>query len=267
MMLVACLDHQRDVDAAMDANDPCSVAGYQMCNACGRDHAYCQEITPRAYCVDEVCIPRTDGCSDSDYSCPDDRVCVHGIWIPRSPPIYGGQCVSESFCDQLEAAGHPMHCIWGDGTDRVTGAPADISSCPAPVASTTPFCGLPCGACASFTNTRTHEGAVDLWNDPACVGRSDTRQFGVCAVDAPCRRGELGADDICVWTFGGGRFPYYPELGLDCACVVFHDETTPDSLSDYGYATRADACDAYRDMYPGEVDCVTDRAWDRLPSP
>ncbi len=269
MLLVAgCYDHQRDVDAAIDAYDPCSVAGYQVCNACGRDSQWCQTATPRGHCIDGLCLPvGLDGsttCGPPDYSCPDERLCMYGVWIP--PLQHAGLCEPQSLCDELAAAAHPMHCIWDDGTERTTGAPTTGASCPSPVAPGTPFCGSPCGGCAELTSTQVHNPMIHGdENFPVCIGRSDARQFGICGVDLPCQRGTYGPDDVCVQHVFTEQFPYYPELGLDCSCVVFTDPSTADGLSDYGFPTRADACLAYRAMYPGQVECIADRAWSRVP--
>ncbi len=42
-------------------------------------------------------------------------------------------------------------------------------------------------------------------------------------------------------------------------CVVFRGADTPDELADIGYPTSTEGCRAYRDRYPGQVDCVVDR--------
>ena len=39
----------------------------------------------------------------------------------------------------------------------------------------------------------------------------------------------------------------------ECLCIVQRDA---EGLRDWGWVTMADSCRAYRDMYPGDVECV-----------
>jgi hypothetical protein len=100
-----------------------------------------------------------------------------------------------------------------------------------------------------------------------CLGRSDTRQFGVCVPFTGCTRGLHGPAEACTDPEDPSNTHLYPEFGTSpCVCVVFHNNpAAPDGLADHGAAMTDDACRAYRSMYPGAVDCVVDAAWHTLP--
>lgn len=243
-----------------DAYDRCTVAGRARCDlACGRDRFYCQRPIAEddGYCISGVCLSYGEldswsGCVDDELTCPDSRVCV------SDPEWGGGICMPEGFCDQAAAEGYPLPCMWTDRTPRVTGAPRDVGACPAPVHPGTPFCGEPCGGCAPYPNTNRGRFSPQ----PACIGRSDARQFGICGPATSCRRGMWAGDDVC-GPPGDIGFPRIEETS--CVCVVFASPDTTDGLSDFGFATSIEGCRAYRDMYPGAIQCVIDRDWHTLP--
>jgi hypothetical protein len=136
-------------------------------------------------------------------------------------------------------------------------------------------------------------------NAPACVGRSDGRQFGICGPTDICGRGVRAGSDFCDdvvetpecdahtleadceadtvnrcrWSAPGaagvclGAAQLYPEFGtMACVCVVFRNNAmATDGLSDYGFVSTTEGCRGYRALYPADIECVTDVAWHTLP--
>lgn len=174
----------------------------------------------------------------------------------------------ESFCDRAAAEHYSVPCTWTDGTRRVVGAPTPVSECPAGMFAGTPLCGPPCiDRCplynAMFAVPDRHAQA----NVGACIGRSDTRQFGICAPDQECLRGRRDGVDACADPESPiGITQVYPEFaGTTCVCIVFRGAATADGLSDYGFVSTPEGCRGYRALYPDDVECVIDRDWHTLP--
>ncbi len=261
-----CAAYHTPVDAGPDARDEaglsCVIAGMSRCDlACGGDAGHgsaCLEdpfVVSR--CMQGLCIDtgRRDHVDNDCYAhvdgagyCADDRVCVQD-------DVFGaGFCVAESVCDEAARVGFPLTCSWSDGTPRVH--PATSAECPRARHPGSPFCGPGCDRCPGYAT-----------RDPplrgSCVGRSDTRPIGICIPPANCRRGEWGPDDVC---FVAGSICLYPELcDAPCGCVVVRSSDGIDGLADYGWPASIEACRAYRDMYPDQVECVVDRDWHPAP--
>lgn len=170
----------------------------------------------------------------------------------------GGWCVEEAFCDAAREEGLDVDCYWSDRSERVTGAPVE-TTCPA----TNPgeqLCGGPCGECE--------------WPDPfelyfpsfrvACVGRSDRRGLGLCAVETTrlCERGGRSGDDLC----GNTRVHDPADAifdGAPCACLAFENPAAPGTFYEWGWGTLAEACLEYQRRYPDTVRCY-DADWNEL---
>ena len=88
-----------------------------------------------------------------------------------------------------------------------------------------------------------------VYFEVACVGRSETRGLGICALDTngSCGPGRPALMDEC-------------ELRYDapCLCLVHFDEKGEPYPN--GFVTIASSCLAYKTMYPGSVACM-DGEW------
>lgn len=277
LLLAACaVQHTLPADAEprrdSGLGDACTVAGFARCDGeCGQDQDYCRRNVLHHYCIGGLCLPLDAGecgylgSTSYPFFCANDSTCVpDATWG-------AGACVPEGLCDAARAEGYELPCIWSDGTPRVTGAPVDVSTCPSAPYAGTPFCGSPCGDCPPFTETARGGRAFSV-----CVGRSDLRGLGICAVSyaggspepaSQCVRGVWGPSDVCTdppdSPFGPQTVPELEDT--TCVCVVFRSPDHPDGLGDDGFVTSIEGCRGYRERYPGVVECVSDREWNVIP--
>jgi len=237
-------------DGPVDCSE---VLGFRKCEP------LCPERCPdRIRCPSYIplCLPRQDdpscaytvgGVDGGLYDfCDEDKPCL----IPgEAPPDNGarGVCVPLELCLEGHDTGlPPFHCIWSDMTEVTRRPPRD--PCPPAPAPNAPFCEGPCRPGMDCPEPSHY-----------CVGRSDTRAFGVCSRDSihcweelfehPSGRARL---DDCSDAYGA-----------PCACMLFFPQPE-DAPFPRGVFTRASACTAYRDLCPGGVEC-RDASWEHVP--
>ena len=154
------------------------------------------------------------------------------------------------FCLEARDAGlPPFECRYSDGTRLVTGPPP--GDCPASDPRN-PFCG---GACGTDVICPQRSAAG---RPGSCVGLSDTRSHGICAVGFYF--GSFLIDDA--WR-GQVLEICADRVGDPCAYLVLR----PQDFSvdtEMGYPVMRSACLAYRARFPDGVDCV-DADWSSLP--
>ena len=259
----ATRDAARIPDTNVDARDPCAVAGIRRCDpacpyVCGSDPSRVERCIS-GFCMGDDASHADETVCGSQGECEDARsVCVYD-------PSWGGYCQPTAFCDSAVREGYPLECIWSGGspdqrTPYVTGAPTDQTDCPAGAGTSQPFCGEPCvDLCPRYAS----ENSVAL-DRGVCVGRSDGRQFGLCVPAAECARWLAAGPEICSPNLATGQ-RMYPELGADCVCLVWRHAATADGLTDVGLISGRAACAAYRTLYPDDIECVVDKAWNTLP--
>lgn len=193
------------------------------------------------------------------YCWQGNQICAVPPERDGSPTEFRGYCVERSYCEEAAARGLSIRCLWSDGSESER-APPEVPSCPTSPAPypLLPFCGGACGDCA----LRPVWGRDE--NPTACLGRSDTQAVGLCVDSAttPCYRvprpapEDRSASGIC----RTGR-PWDNYHGATCVCVAMLRDGVPD---DYGLVTVAETCLAYRELFPGVVECLND-AWHPLP--
>jgi hypothetical protein len=177
------------------------------------------------YCWGDLICASTPG-TDSD---PEDRE-------------YRGVCVSEEYCRDAPAAGIDVTCIYSDETTFVTGPP-DEPVCPPAPDPRTPFCGGPCGS----DGCPFSEPRLLPLNGVSCVGLSDTRGLGICALHT---RGQSCAPGVTSLMTGCHDPGVY---GTPCLCLVLR---RGDELETHGWITLESSCRAYRDRYPADFTCL-----------
>ncbi len=240
-----------------EADGPCApVGGYLPCDG------ECERECPnraRFFCAPElgVCYPfhTIEEDRGGEYCnvryrpstravyCYSGNICAVRPTEDMSSDSFGGLCVRPEFCDEVDETELGAVCRYSDGTTYEEGPP-EVEECPEgnPL---TPFCGGPCDpdGCP-FTIPPHRPGGWEV----SCVGISETRGIGVCALHTkyPC----TPIDD----TSTEGCELYW---GQPCLCLVHREG---DGYRDWGWATMADSCRAYRDMYPGDFGCF-DAEW------
>jgi hypothetical protein len=180
--------------------------------------------------------------------------------------------MSAGFCEALgdsesyEALNYgdvfPDGCRWSDGTpvespvdDGCYGFPAVLVQGSWTVLWS--FCGGPCGseACGEMANGAN--AALDVLStdlDAACVGRSDTRAFGVCAPTARrCSATDLHDVEDCAHYFNS-----FLDGEERCACMFTGSSDGSDARAT-GWVVPRGACTHYRSIYAGDVTCRDER--------
>lgn len=247
------------VDGALVA---CSVDGLARCDAvCGGSDVCLESAEPHDFCIAGLCVTREFLPDNRRNSCGGDTYCFDGRVCLLPPERTGSLCIEEAVCDDARAAGLNLPCVWSDGSRRVSGAPDDVDECPPSPHRSTPFCGAPCADCPPFAPNLRPVDSNEL--QPVCVGRSDTREVGICGLRfvGNCQRGVQAGADICMY----GGISVFDLMDTACTCVVFRGADTADGLSDFGWPSSEEGCRAYRSMYPEEIECVVDRDWHTLP--
>lgn len=236
-------------DGALIGSD-CLVGGHPRCDCVSR----CPDGT---LCRFGVCLSEVDITEAGDYRQLDCATRVIGTELPlRGPAGYGcyngeacftdgrgteyeGVCVEGAVCDDARAAGLDAVCRWTDGTDREVGPPAS-DTCPLSPRGDLPFCGGACGACPIYPAS-SHPS-----RGPACIGVSDARAHGLCAVYQLLCDQTHPVSDLCTPL---GMF----DEPQTCACLMFR--SADGELSPLGWAVPEASCRAYRGLYSGEVEC------------
>lgn len=235
-------------------------------------------------CINEAVCRSWERVSEDDFSVSI-PMCVFGPGDIRSGATFTGEpCglaepeamhgvgVPLSLCLALVDPDDPVHttyapvfqggCVWSDGTPVTQRAPD--TPCPGiePTAATNyfpvlRFCGGTCGrgGCTDlFTEYFSHD----------CVGRSDSRSFGVCAADGVrCSASNVGSVLHNVCSYG-----YREEwLGADATCLCMVTQPQPDwAEEELGWVVPARSCLEYQRAFPDSVDC-RDEEYERVPTP
>lgn len=172
-----------------------------------------------------------------DY-CSTGKLCATpGVSAGSADLPFAGSCMTRTYCDEVASADPPVdgapRCVYSDGQLYIQGPPG--GACPTSVDTRTPFCGGSCGdetLCPTIPVAPFPDGFVR----GSCVGLSDSRPFGVCAISREyCLRSDPPgvASMLASCEFS---------MGEACACLVPHraDETDP-----VGFLTTARVCQQY----------------------
>jgi hypothetical protein len=255
-----------DAGSRADAGSCPTLGGYRRCGEacpveCPRDEGqFCHEWTGvcREFPPNAIEEPRGhDGCSlgmDGDVvgDVPHARYCWSGgICAIRAvtlddPSYLNGLCLGEAYCREVPFTELGNRCVYSDGTPYVDGPP-EVESCPPATDERTPFCGGPCGACPYWDPGPFYNAEWKV----SCVGISEARGLGVCTMSPYACRPGGGLAVACE----------NPTLhwSAPCACLLLRQ---PDgSFNDWGFTTFESSCRAYRDLYPGEVECMEPAEW------
>lgn len=252
------------VDASADG--PCApVGGYIPCD--GECEVECRDLG-RLLCAPAVgvCWPHdtveelrgNDNCHINYLDHPSVSYCWSGnICAARPDPVtpgypdltedaFAGNCVRPEYCDEVGETDIGAQCRYSDGSLYVNGPP-EVDECPPGGNPLTPFCGGPCSPEGCPFTEPWHMPHGDSY-DVSCVGMSETRGIGVCAIgtNLGCRPEEPGIVEACEFAWGE-----------PCLCLVVQDDDGP---RDWGWPTMADSCRAYRDMFPADFECF-DEGW------
>jgi hypothetical protein len=163
---------------------------------------------------------------DSEDRSPEDL--VQG---PGMPPSY---CVAAREETDLP----PQKCVYPDGTEVITGPPDD----PCPEHSGyMRVCGGTCGDASAQ--------CPDIYYP--CVGVSDSRAFGVCALFGHrCSEATVDSDiDQCE------RWPLLWYYQRPCACMVLQPQAPNPTGEPTGFLVPVEACTGYRSFFPDQVQC------------
>jgi hypothetical protein len=180
---------------------------------------------------------------------------------------FSGSCMPVEYCLAAPEADPPLSapvkCVYADGTPLVTGPPP--GECPVDDAhSRAPFCG---GACGRSRLCPWYEVSLLEQGYGACVGLSDDRSFGVCAL--PNRRCVIDPDVVVElpdgttineneWTLGGC------DAVMDESCVCMKTLPVPGPPAvEHGFAVPVSACLTYAAHHPGLVECL-DAHWNPI---
>ncbi|MCC7536930.1 MAG: hypothetical protein IT379_11990 [Deltaproteobacteria bacterium] len=197
-----------------------------------------------------VCAPRdSDACDMSAFpgggsACRSGSPCAG----TQRDDTFNGLCVDPAFCLDAQDAGLPFEsCRYADSTPVVTGPPD--ATCPPSSDPRAPFCG---GACGGVTCPPADLLGMSV--ETPCLGFSDTRGFGVCALAVVFCHPGYAYDRNCDENYGES-----------CACMVLQPQ--PDLPADaprpVGYFVVGSSCLAYREQHPETVECF-DRNWQPL---
>lgn len=245
-----------------DGPADCSeVGGFRRCDeACPGlcpDRIRCPEILP--ICMAQTVSAPDEGC-DYVVADPATGFPVGDAYLPAvdcdthafpcaqmgsypAPSSTHGMCVPLAVCLDERPVGFPeFHCTWSDKT-LVTGPPPP-AACPPDAHPMAPFCG---GACERTDCSYNH----------ACTGISNTRGFGVCVETALLITGFESFRSLRRENLDSCR----SQNGAPCAYFV--PVPQPSELP-FGWLVVADACRAYRAIYPANVEC-RDVDWNLLP--
>jgi len=178
-----------------------------------------------------------DTTSDILFFCEEGEPCVSS----RSRPAEGA-CATFDVCSAISADDPEFVCRWSDGSVAVDGS-TELRVCPmVPLDGPRhePFCGR---ECALLDGCNAGSG---------CLGVSETRSLGVCALGLRC----FATGDRSVWDRCARA------VGHECACVL----TAPVDASEatFGGLVTQLGCTAYRALYGADVVC-RDRNWELLP--
>jgi hypothetical protein len=159
-----------------------------------------------------------------------------------------GRCFGIEYCRDVVAAGlgDEIGCFYSDWSEFVDGPPPEPECPPAPD-ELTPFCG---GGCATG-GCPFHGGTDPEWR-VSCVGVNEERGLGICAFGTTIGCGEDTMSNWCELRFG-----------RPCACLRLR--LADGELDERGFTTFATSCRAYRERYPGDVECMEPETWVPLP--
>jgi len=211
----------------------------------------------------DTCRFRTDGASHPGYAggsggefCVTGNVCAVEVGATGTEDDQlAGICMPVEFCLARESADPPLpegrRCVYADGSEVVDGPPP--VACPPFEHPKTLFCGGSCGerVCPG------RGGRVGGITDPAypCVGLSETRGFGLCALSE--ERCLLAEPDHTHLLIDGCS------LGEDEPCVCMVPQPQEGERQE-GYPVFESACRAYvAGLPPGVADC-RDADWNLL---
>lgn len=254
------IDSGQPRDGSVDSSEPmCEpFAGYRTCAPlcpgvnCRTTDAFCAE-------AQGVCVPfgppghveprGRGGCGlggDNWGYCWNGDICAADPDSPFAP--LAGPCLSAEYCRAELEAGLPNVCVYSDLSSFVHGPP-EVSECP-PGPAVQGFCGGPCGDCPRSVGAAWDP--VSSWRT-ACSGLSETRGLGVCSFGVPlsCAEGDLSWAVSCAERIGSGR---------DCACLTFRGEDGAEQ--EVGWVTFEDSCVAYRELFPGQLECHRPVTWE-----
>ncbi|UJR83575.1 Hypothetical protein I5071_56430 [Sandaracinus amylolyticus] len=243
-------------DAQAEAGSCEVIAGYRTCDP------LCDERCPRpsgCHAWLPVCVESSGDEVLGDNACAlgegRTKYCRHGFCAPRPgrEPYGAASCISEELCHALSTPGSPL-CVYSDMTPLIDGPP-DIDACPGPPGGGPGgFCGGPCGECPPpFRASEWPESAFN-----GCTGQSESRPIGVCTTGintSDCSREDGVIDREC-------RIPGtpWPESAV-CGCMFFRVEGEEQEV---GWRVFEDSCRAYRDLFPGQVECYRTDIWEPL---
>ena len=162
-----------------------------------------------------------------------------------------GPCMPRWICEAARDVDIGARCRYTDGSVFENGPP-DEGACPPAPAERTPFCGGDCWGCPEHERSPTTDVPLGIH----CMGQSEERGFGICAFgDSPCAQDRpqgIGSPARCPSFYGG-----------PCACMRLRN--SEGELREWGHATLAASCVAYRERYPGSVECMDPHEWEPLP--
>ena len=263
LMLAGCFGAHGEDDEGLvavvdggSAEAPCGRIGSAIrCGGecppvdCGEGSS-CDEVVGHCVYDQDRCWlwrDRSDTGGNMRY-CPSGRLCaIDTERAARSD--WSGPCVDPAYCAEAAGSGDQPTCWYVDRTPYVDGPPEE--ACPPSPHGFSHFCGGECGGCDPFPSPFTMTAS-------ACAGVNEERGLGLCV---------FGAERVCERDANeSGRIEYFEGITRErewgpiaCMALVGEDGELPD----WGWFVFEEGCRAYRDRYPGQVECV-DNDWQPL---
>jgi hypothetical protein len=235
------------------------VDGFQRCDTCDEECPW--QTRTQTACREElgVCVGYHSSYSPSgpqphcDFGLAPGRLWEWDVFpytgepcaVPdtedRSPDdIFQGPAMPASYCIAARESADlpPQTCVYPDGTEVITGPPDD--PCPRP-SGYMRVCGGTCG------DARAQCPHIDY----PCVGVSDSRAFGVCALPwGRCSEATIDSD-----IEGCETWPCQWYTQRPCACMVLQPQAPNPTGAPTGFFVPLEACTGYRSFYPDQVQC------------
>lgn len=226
------------------------IDGFRRCDTCEEDCPFGWSCSDSALvCRNrplpdhfETCLFVSDGDGRVGHYCSTGLPCVvDAAQQGTSESPFSGVCMPESFCRSISTADPPLaearKCVYSDGSDFINGPPT--SECPFNDASAR-WCGGSCGSSDMCPDVPVF-GIVMTYEPGSCLGVSETRGYGMCAVSRDvCRQSEPADNQIALTNCGGTE-------NESCVCVVADGD-------DVGIIATDSACSAYASSH-SDVSC------------